>query len=827
MPGLFVRAQLTVAFLLCSWLPHDLAAAERPLTPDDVLSVESFGSVRFDPTGRRLLFEYLEPFERQADFGRDYVPGQLRGRIYVLDLQAEIGPVPLFQPESGAGYALAGISSDGRYAALREASDRGMRVGIASLADRELVRVDAPLGYGSGRDLPWADERFALQVLRDGEVDLTASLHRENRDELVALWSARNRGNQATSRQVGSGAFASPVSSERWLGVVDAATGRIQRVAPGTFSAWFPSPDGEVWAALREQRLELAGDQRIENGANGGGIERRLVITTPDGPAGGIEVCPDCDVLPWSLNWSAQAPVLAFVGRDRGRDWAAARFRTYDLRTGQVVAIDLGTLQPHLAWAGLAVDIRSAWIGEQLAVLAKPPADEEGASPRSGWYLVGEGTPRNLTATFEGEVPQLLGSNGAGLLLLHRGEAWLVAPNGMRSNLTAEVTAPVRAWREPELYSYLPPANPQPRDSLVLEATSPGVAGTHLILIDISSRQITTITAPSPGATFVAVSPKTRRAAVIDHTDNMTTLSVIGPDGPVREVMRLNAGLRDVVGGSPVRIDHRGPDNDPRMSWLLLPPGYQPGTRVPTVVIVYPGSVGRETWSRSRVDSFDPHNDHILAARGYAVLRPSLPVPYGELPREPLEGLVDEVFAAVDASVAQGYVDAERLAVQGGSYGGYATGALVGLTDRFRSAIAMAGFYNLTSKYGQFDVRRRLEVERTGPDLSAASLMETGQGGMGAPPWSDPQRYLRNSPLMHVENVRTPIMLMTGDRDYVSTTQTEEFFTALARLDRDALMVRYYGEDHVYNSPANIRDMWRRIFDWYERTLGPPVAVMP
>src|SRR3546814_19413903 len=84
--------------------------------------------------------------------------------------------------------------------------------------------------------------------------------------------------------------------------------------------------------------------------------------------------------------------------------------------------------------------------------------------------------------------------------------------------------------------------------------------------------------------------------------------------------------------------------------------------------------------------------------------------------------------------------------------------------------------------------------------------METSQGGMGAPPWDDPERYLRNSPLMHVKNIKTPIMLLSGDRDYVSTTQAEEFFTALTRLNEDAVFVRYFGEDHVYNSTANIRD---------------------
>src|SRR3546814_17070706 len=98
------------------------------------------------------------------------------------------------------------------------------------------------------------------------------------------------------------------------------------------------------------------------------------------------------------------------------------------------------------------------------------------------------------------------------------------------------------------------------------------------------------------------------------------------------------------------------------------------------------------------------------------------------------------------------------------------------------------------SPYRQFDVRNRLSHEKTGLDLFAVSLMETIQGGMGAPPWDEPERYLRNSPLMHVKNIKTPIMLLSGDRDYVSTTQAAEIFTALTRLNKDAVFVRYFGD---------------------------------
>src|SRR3546814_9406350 len=150
-------------------------------------------------------------------------------------------------------------------------------------------------------------------------------------------------------------------------------------------------------------------------------------------------------------------------------------------------------------------------------------------------------------------------------------------------------------------------------------------------------------------------------------------------------------------------------------------------------------------------------NYAVLVDKCYAVLYPCIPVAYHNVPRDPLDGLVEEVFSAVDAAAARGYVDPKRLAVQGQSYGGYTTGALVGLTDRFKSAVAQAGLYDIISSYGQFDVRNRLTHEKTGLDLFAVSLMETSQGGMGAPPWDDPERYLRKDRMLHVKNRKSVV----------------------------------------------------------------------
>lgn len=818
-------------FLLLAALAAIPAAshAERRYGVDDMLALESIGSARFGPSGETLLFERLGPFEKQSDFGRPYVIGQHRSRIYRVDLQEREAPRLLFDQDPGEGYALRSISPDGAYVNWLNVSSNGLTPGIASLDGREVRRFDIAPGYMTHIDRPWLGGRLLpYEALPPGEVAMAAGLGREQMDALVERWRLRTAGTAPTAIRIGSGRFRAIPESDHTLVLVDALTGSSETVTGGEFAGLFASADGTLLAALREAPLDIDPDRLLEHGANIGGVQHELLMvdTGGDGPASPTPVCAGCDVLVSSLNWAAEAPLLSFYARDENTDWADARYRVYDHRGGTTRAVALDGIAPHVGRAGsVFMDVRSAWLGERLAVFASAVTENGTAHKERGdWYVLGESTPRNLTAGFSGESPLLIALSGKSLILLHDGDAWRVDADGRRRNLTGSVPEEVTEWRTPSPYGGLARYNLQPSDTVILQIESADEGPDRLLFVDPWTGDIDTVTAPSSKSEFIAVSAEKRRVALLEKAGNETVLMVADAGGSRRELARLNGHLADVVGGKPVRIDHRGPAGDDRVSWMLLPPGYEEGNPMATVVKVYPGASCRETYSKWQLDDMHALNDHILAARGYAVLYPCIPVAYHEVPRDPLDGLVEQVDAAVDAAVERGYADPDRLAVQGQSYGGYATGALIGLTDRFKSAVAQAGIYNLVSSYGQFDIRQRLVHERTGLDLFAVSLMETSQGGMGAPPWEDPERYLRNSPLMHVENVTTPVLLFSGDRDYVSTTQTEEFFTALTRLNRDAVLVRYFGEGHVFNSPANIRDMWRRIFDWYGETLDQPAV---
>jgi dipeptidyl aminopeptidase/acylaminoacyl peptidase len=92
--------------------------------------------------------------------------------------------------------------------------------------------------------------------------------------------------------------------------------------------------------------------------------------------------------------------------------------------------------------------------------------------------------------------------------------------------------------------------------------------------------------------------------------------------------------------------------------------------------------------------------------------------------------------------------------------------------------------------------------------------------GFQAPPWQEPDRYRRASPILQAGNVRTPLMLVHGDLDFVAVQQAEEFFTALYRQDLRASFLRYYGEGHGISNRHNVIDLWARMRKWLVETMS-------
>jgi dipeptidyl aminopeptidase/acylaminoacyl peptidase len=812
-----------IFLLLAESIP---GADGRIFTVDDMLSAEQFGRVELTPDGNRLLYERLRPFENQPDFGRG---DAYRPNIWMVDAQSHQKPYRLLE-DSADGLQIQDLSPDGKWLAYRRAATDGEYLGVVSLHDRVSREFAFPPEYFE-RPI-WLSGSLIYPALEAGTSRFVYAMRVEQLNALSARWNDAREGKIPTSSVLVSGRKKDLSAGGGFLSQVDLDTGRVRRLAEGRFADLRLSPDGRTLAALRQGRLALRSVERIEHGVNTGGTGHALVVLAVAAPherASGIaptEPCTRCDVLPGSLVWSPDGRYLAFAARQGDADWSDASYHVYDRDTGRAGAVQLGGLRPHGSQdaARDVLRMESAWFGENLAVKAAEPSGSFGNSAEKGlraqrpdWFLAGSEQPVNLTEGFDGEPPQLLAAQASGGVFLHGGKVWLVDVQGSWHRLAPLVDRPL----EP-LPSQTPVAPVHPSGKQIVLLGRHRTAPDHLVFIDLESGAVEVIEAPRPSARFVAFSRVGQRAATVHQAGHVSQLSLVAAGSTSSLVAEVNPDFKTVSAGEPVRLDHAGSDGGSRHSWMLLPPGYERDRPLPTIVNVYPGRTGGPQYNGWTIDRASALNDHLLAAGGYAVLYPSLPLRRGEGLGNPLDGLEANVFAAVDAAVAQGLADPERLAVQGQSHGGYAAAALVGLTNRFKAAVASAGIYNLVSFYGVFDPRAWLDVETRGLRMFGASWLETGLGRIGAPPWQASEHYLRNSPLMLVEAVETPIMLIHGDRDFVSITQAEEYFTALTRLGKEAEFVRYLGEDHVVKSPANIRDMRNRLFAWYEKHLGPP-----
>jgi dipeptidyl aminopeptidase/acylaminoacyl peptidase len=275
-----------------------------------------------------------------------------------------------------------------------------------------------------------------------------------------------------------------------------------------------------------------------------------------------------------------------------------------------------------------------------------------------------------------------------------------------------------------------------------------------------------------------------------------------------RQISHLNPEMESYAAGEARVMDVRTAKGGKLHATLLLPPGYVATRPLSTVVWVYPGNSARDS-----IRSFglggesSTFNMHILTTRGYAVLIPDMP-----LDKMPVEDILDAVIPAVDAAVAQGYSDPDRLAVMGQSYGSYAVLALIAHTHRFKAAVVTGVLLNpdLLASYLQME-----------PDGSTRWIgyLEQGQGDLGGSPWEFRDRYIENSPIYSFDKIMTPLLIGQGAEDG-RLDGADAAFVALRRLGKAVEYRLYEGEGHVLLQKANIRDFWRRRLDFLAERLA-------
>ena len=231
---------------------------------------------------------------------------------------------------------------------------------------------------------------------------------------------------------------------------------------------------------------------------------------------------------------------------------------------------------------------------------------------------------------------------------------------------------------------------------------------------------------------------------------------------------------------------------------LTLPPGYVSGRKYPFLVLPHGGPEAND------VLQLDPLAQ-LIAAKGYVVLQPqyrgstgygaaflaSIYQHFGDRPYR-------DVDSATDFAIAQGWADPNRLAIFGWSAGGFMTAWTVTQTHRYKAAIEGAGITDWlsfipTSDIPQTDYDQRLQEK-------------------------DPSPLLRFSPVMHVDQVTTPLLILHGAADVrVPTFQGREFFVLLKERGKTVRMVTYPGSPHFPVLAEQRRDVLKEVSDWLDK----------
>ncbi len=242
---------------------------------------------------------------------------------------------------------------------------------------------------------------------------------------------------------------------------------------------------------------------------------------------------------------------------------------------------------------------------------------------------------------------------------------------------------------------------------------------------------------------------------------------------------------------------------------LFLPADYEEGKKYPTVVYIYEDLSQRlNRYDQPIAYSF---NKTVYTSRGYAVLMPDIKYQVND----PGMSAVWCVLPALDAAIATGVVDEERVGLQGHSWGGYQTSFLVTQTQAFRAAVAGAPLTNMISMYSSI-------YWNTGN--ANQPIFESSQGRFEGSYLEHLEAYARNSPVYHARNVETPLLLLHNDKDgAVDWNQGIEYFNTLRRLEKPVVMLQYVGENHGLRKPANRKDYFVRMAEFFDHHLrGEP-----
>ncbi len=275
-------------------------------------------------------------------------------------------------------------------------------------------------------------------------------------------------------------------------------------------------------------------------------------------------------------------------------------------------------------------------------------------------------------------------------------------------------------------------------------------------------------------------------------------------DGAVRRVTRFtDESLAGIAFGEVRETTFEGGGGEAVQMFVVLPPNTDTSRPLPLLQVVHGGPHG------TSADSFHPRwNAQLFAAPGYVVATPNFQgsTTWGQDFARCIQGRwgdrpFGDVMAATDLLIDAGLADASRMGIAGGSCGGYLSAWVTTQTDRFACAVNHAGVFDTQGMF-------------------ASDVIQGRHVSLGGRPWEDAENLDRWNPLRQAAGMKTPMLVIHGERDYrVPVTQGLLCYSILRDRGVSARLVHFPDENHWVLKPRNSLVWYREVHDWLARFL--------
>jgi len=306
----------------------------------------------------------------------------------------------------------------------------------------------------------------------------------------------------------------------------------------------------------------------------------------------------------------------------------------------------------------------------------------------------------------------------------------------------------------------------------------------------------------------ISIAPKSRKVAMIRQSFDRPPEVWAGPLNDLKQLTHLNDSVKPAWGKSE-SIEYTN-DGFHIQGWLLYPAGWDPkngdpAKKYPLIVSVHggPSSAVTPRWPSAGYGSVP------FSALGYFVFMPNPRGSYGQGEKFTQANVKDfgygdlrDVLAGVDELEKRFPIDKQREGITGWSYGGFMTMFGVTQTTRFKAAVAGAGISDWQSYYGENSIDQWMVPF------------------FGKTVYDDPAVYAKSSAINFIKNVKTPTLVVVGDRDgECPAPQSFEFWHALREEGVTTQLVIYPNEGHRFVDRAHQRDVLKRALDWFETEM--------